>query len=66
MDVAFTQQGTLHITKLIETKQRVVAGAAEMPVVRRAFLLPIGFADRTIHVEDEFPHWLTFPQLLNP
>jgi hypothetical protein len=66
MDVASTQQGTFHIAKLIEAKQRVVAGAAEMPVVRRALLLPMGFADRTIQVEDQFPHRLAIPQLLNP
>ncbi len=30
MHIALTQQGLLHMAKLIEAKQRVIAGAAEM------------------------------------
>jgi hypothetical protein len=66
MHVALAQQGLLHIAKLIEAKQRVVAGAAEMSVVGSAFLLAIGLAHRTVHVQDEFPHRLAFPQPVNP
>jgi hypothetical protein len=44
MHVAVTQQGLLHIAKLIEAKQRVVAGAAEMSVVGSAFLVAVGLA----------------------
>ena len=66
MHVAVAQQGPLHVAKLIEAKQRVVAGAAEMPVVCRAFLRAVGLADRTIQVQDEFPPRLAFPQPVNP
>src|SRR5208337_4922045 len=61
MHVAISQQGLLHIAKLIEAKQWMVAGAAEMSVERGSFLLAIGLAHRTIHVQNEFPHWLAFP-----
>ncbi len=44
MHITVAQQGLLHIAKLIEAKQRVVAGAAEMSVVGSAFLLAIGLA----------------------
>jgi hypothetical protein len=62
MHVAVAQQGLLHIAKLIEAKQRVVAGAAEMSVVGSAFLLAVGLAHGTVHVQDQFPHRLAFPQ----
>jgi hypothetical protein len=66
MHVAISQQGLLHIAKLIETKQRMVAGAAEMSVERGSFLFAVGLAHRTIHVQDQFPHRLAFPQPVNP
>jgi hypothetical protein len=65
MHVALAQQGLLHIPKLIEAKQRVVASAAEMSIVGRAFLLAIGLAHRTIHVQNQFPHRLALPQSVN-
>jgi len=63
---AISQQGLLHIAKLVEAKQRVVAGAAEMSVVGSAFLPAIGLAHRTVNVQDQFPHRLAFPQPVNP
>jgi len=44
MHVALSQQGLLHIAKLIEAKQRVVAGAAEMSVEGSPFLFAVGLA----------------------
>jgi len=44
MHVALAQQGLLRIARLIEAKQRVVAGATEMSVERSAFLFAIGLA----------------------
>jgi hypothetical protein len=38
--------------KLIEAKQRVVASAGEMSVVSSAFLLAVGLAHGTVHVQD--------------
>ena len=62
MRVAIAQQGLLHIAKLIEAKQRVVAAAAEMSVVGRAFLFAVGLAHRTVHAQDQFPYRLAFPR----
>ncbi len=66
MHVAIAQQRPLHIAKLIEAKQRVVASAAEMPIVGSAFLFAIGLADRTVHVQDQFTQRLAFSQPVNP
>ena len=52
MHIAVAQQGLLQIAKLIEAKQRMVAGAAEMSVVSSAFLLAVGLAHGTVHVQD--------------
>ena len=54
------------ITKLVEAEQRVIAGASEMPIICTAFLLPVGFTDRTVHVQNQFPHRPLFPQPVNP
>ena len=53
MDVAGPQHAPLEITELVEQEQRVVAGAAEVAVVGRALLLPVGRALRAVHVEDD-------------
>ena len=51
------------VAKLVEQKQRVVAGAAEVAVVGRAFLLSICLAHRAVQVEDQLLGWLS---LVNP
>ncbi len=58
--IAFTQVGPFQITKLVEAEQGMVAGAAEMAVEGRTFLLPVSRALQTIHFENQFlnPHSL--------
>ena len=51
--VAVPQQGTFQIAVLVEAEQGVVAGALEVAVEDRTFLLTVGFADRTVQVEDD-------------
>ena len=53
MHIARPQGAPLHIAKLVEHEQRVVAGAAEMSVVGAAFLLAVGRALARIHVEHD-------------
>jgi hypothetical protein len=48
VDVAGAQRTTLQVAELVEHEQRVIAGAAEMTVVGRAFLLAMGRADGTV------------------
>ena len=52
-DVAVAQEGAFQVAVLVEAEQRVVAVALEVAVVRRAFLLAVGFTDRTVQVEDD-------------
>jgi hypothetical protein len=51
---------------LIEAKQGMITGAGKMSVVGRAFLLTIGLADRTVHVQGQVPHGPVFLQPVNP
>src|SRR5262249_61247729 len=40
--VAPAEQDALQVAELVEEEQRVIASAAEMAVVGRAFLMPVG------------------------
>ena len=51
--VATPQHGPFQIAELVEQKQRMVADAFKVAVVGRALLSAVGFADRTVHVEDQ-------------
>ena len=51
------QGAPLANSELVEHKQRVVAGAAEMAVVSAAFLLALGRALARIHVEHDHLRW---------
>ena len=55
MDVAGAQGAPLQIAKLVEHKQRMIAGTPEVPVVGRALLIAVGWAHTGIHVEDDHP-----------
>ena len=46
VDLALAKQCTFQISELIEAEQGVIAGAAKVSVVRRAFLSTIGLTDR--------------------
>ena len=63
MVITTPQHGTFQVAKLVEQKQRVVAGAAEVAVVGQAFLLSICLAHRAVQVEDQLLGWLS---LVNP
>src|SRR3954447_19323822 len=51
VDVAGPQHTPFDIAELIEHEQRMITGAAEMPVIGAAFLLAVGRALARIHVE---------------
>ena len=53
MNVAGPQDAALQVAELVEDEERMVAGAAEVPVPGRALLLAIGRALGTVHVEDD-------------
>ncbi len=53
VDVAGAQGAALQVAELVEHEQRVIAGAAEVAVVGRAFLLAMGRADGAVHVEHD-------------
>src|SRR5688500_6982152 len=53
MDVARSQRTPFDITELVEDEERVVAGAAEMPIIGAAFLFAVGRALARIHVEHD-------------
>src|ERR1700704_334533 len=53
MDVPRAQGASFQIAELVEHEERVVAGAAEMPVVGAALLLAVGRALARIHVEHD-------------
>ena len=40
------------VVRVVEQEQRVITGAAEMPVVGRALLVAVGRADAGVHIED--------------
>ena len=41
----------VQIAKLVEYKQQVITGAAEVAVMGSAFLLAMGWADAAVHVQ---------------
>jgi len=43
---------SLHIAILIEAEKPMIAGALEIAIVSRAFLVPVGRADRTVHTKN--------------
>ncbi len=63
VDVTGTQRASLKVAHVIEQEQRVIAGAAEVAVVGRAFLVAIGRADAGVHVED---HHLRRATVMDP
>ena len=51
--IAGAKRAALQIAELVEHEQRMIAGAAEMAVVGRAFLLAMGRANGAVHVEPD-------------
>ena len=53
MGVAAPQEATFQVAELVEQEERVITGAAEVAIPDRAFLLAVGRALGTVHVEDD-------------
>jgi hypothetical protein len=53
VDIAVAQGTALQHAELVEQKVRVIAGAVEMPAPGSTFLIPVGGADRTVHVQHD-------------
>ena len=66
MDVAVAQGAAFEHPELVEQKQRVVAGATEMTVPGSAFLLTMGGADRTVHVQKDVLQPVTVMKAVDP
>ena len=64
--IAGPQEAALQVAELVEQEQRVVAGAAEVAVPDRAFLLAVGRALGTVHVEDDRAGRLAFVHPVDP
>src|ERR1035438_10647410 len=66
VDVPLPEHGAFDVSKLVEAEERVIAGAAKMPIVGCALLLAVGLADGAVHVQDNLPQSPAFPQLIDP
>ena len=53
MHIARPKFRTLHVAELVEYEERMEAGAAEVAVEGRTFLLAVGGAVGAVHVEDQ-------------
>ena len=64
--VAGTKAAPLQIAELIEHEKRVIAGAAEMAVIGRTFLITMGRADGAVHVEHDHSRQLPRMNPIDP
>lgn len=53
MDIPWPEHCPLAVPELVEAEQRMVAHAAEVPVIGRSLLLPIYRALGAVHVQDD-------------
>ena len=66
MDVPGPQGAALQIAKLVEQEERVIAGAAEVPVVGAAFLCAVSRAFARIHIEHDDPRLTPLVHRVDP
>ena len=66
MNIAGTQGTPFQITELVEQEKGMVAGAAEVTIVRRSLLFAMGRADAAVHVEDDHLRWAAVMNLVDP
>jgi hypothetical protein len=66
MDIAGPQPAAFEITILVEHKERVITGAAEVAVPGRTFLLAVGRALGAVHVEDDATRRLAVMDPVDP
>jgi hypothetical protein len=64
--VTRSQETALRITELVEQEERVIAGAAEMAVPDRPFLLAMGRAFGAVHVENDAARRLAIVDPVDP
>jgi hypothetical protein len=64
--IAGPQGAPFQVAKLIEHEQRVIAHAAEMPVLDGALLRAVGWADGTVHVQRDPLRRLALVKAVNP
>jgi len=53
VDIPLPEHGPLEVAELVEAEQGMVAGAAEVAVVRRSLLPAVGLAHRAVHVQHD-------------
>ena len=66
MGVAGPKETTLQVAELVEQEERVIAGAAEVAIPVSAFLLAVGRALGTVHVENDAVRRPPFMHLVDP
>ena len=66
VDVAGTRGAAFQHAEPVEQKQRVEAGAVEMPVPGGALLRAMGRADRTVHVQHDVLQPVAIMETIDP
>ena len=66
VDVAGTEGTPFQIAELVEKEKGMVAGAAEVAVVGRSFLVAMGRADAAVHVENDLRRRVPVMNPVNP
>jgi len=66
VNVAGTQGTPFQIAELVEQKQGMIAGASEVTVVGRSFLVAMGRADAAVHVENDLLRRATVMNAVDP
>jgi len=64
--VARAQGAPLQIAELVEHEQRMITGAAEMPIVGAAFLCAVSRALARIHIEHDDPRLTPLVHRVDP
>lgn len=64
--MAITQGAALQHAEMVQQEARVIAGAVKMPVPGRAFLITMGRAEGTIHVQRDVLQPVMIMKAVNP
>jgi len=52
VDIAIAKHHSLNITKLVKAEQRMITGSFKVSIIGRAFLIPVSWTDRSVHILD--------------
>jgi hypothetical protein len=66
VDVAIAQGAAFQHAELVEQEVRVLAGAVEVPVPGRPFLIAVGRADGAIHVQHDILQPVAIMEAVDP